>query len=237
MIARGGGRAMIARGGGRALIACGGGRALIACGGGRAMIARGGGRALIACGGGRAPIACGMILFLCIRALDRIIKSDLSLDIFDLRFHEARNADLSFQRHFFRDDFTIIRFTLVSYFFGVCLKISAFVRCIVVQHINRLFARVQASPAKMRLSIKNSGFTKLVLKPAALHILIRAFINSHVDPPVSSFPPATAAGTNNDLRPPARPAHTPALECSSTGFHRHTPFRLTSWRISASQKL
>ena len=73
----------------------------------------------------------------------KLLKSDLVFDIFDLRFHEAGNANLSFQRHFFRDDFAVIQFTLVSYFFGICLKISDFVRCIVVQHINRLFARVR----------------------------------------------------------------------------------------------
>ena len=84
-----------------------------------------------------------MILFFGVCALDRVLKSDLVLDIFDLRFHEAGNANLSFQRHFFRDDFTIIRFTLVSYFFGICLKVPACIRCVVVQHIDRLLARVQ----------------------------------------------------------------------------------------------
>nr|UVX72250.1 MAG: hypothetical protein [Bacteriophage sp.] len=89
---------MIARGGGCALIACGGGCALIACGGGCAPIA---------CGGGCALIARGMILFFGVCALDRIVKSDLALYIFDLRFHEAGNANLSFQRHFPRNNLAI----------------------------------------------------------------------------------------------------------------------------------
>lgn len=49
-----------------------------------------------------------------------------------------------------------------------------------VQHINRLFARVQASPAKMRLSIKNSGFAQRVLHSTAFHLPVCPFVNFHV---------------------------------------------------------
>ena len=228
---------MIPGGGGCAMIPGGGGCALIAGGGGCALIAGGGGCAMIAGGGGCALIAGGMVFFFSVCTLDCIIKSDLLFDVLDLCFHKPRNANFCLQRHHLCDDFGVFRFTLVRYIFCRCFKIPAFVRRVVIQHINWLLTRMEASLAKMRIAVKNSSFAELVLKPTALHILICAFINLHVLPPVSSTPPATAAGINNDLRPPARPAHTSAPECSSTDFRRHTPFRFASCLITASQKL
>ena len=159
-------------------MAGGGSCAPIAGGGSCALMAGGGSCAQIAGGGSCAPIAGGVVFSFRVRALDRVVKTNLLFDVLDLRFHKTRNADLRFQGHLLCDDLAIVAVSFVRYVICFCLKITASVRRIIVQNIKRHFAGMQPAFAKLCFFF-GCHLAKHILLAVAHHVFVCAFVYLH----------------------------------------------------------